>query len=198
MKYIYARHTRLFFIFQNENCQKLDDIWAKLAADWENHDIGLVARVNCDDPESENLCEEFGVVSLPVLLYGDPDSPEFYESPDLTYGTLSAFAKEHISRLPCNIQNIDNCNETVRKTLTDFMGKPREELDKLEAEIDLRVLSIEKEFDVKIADIQAEYTKVIAAFNEDLEKVRKETNYKWLQQVLHHLDLKEEAENAEL
>lgn len=183
---------------QNDDCQALDEAWTKLANDWEKHEIGLVARVNCDDPESENLCEEYGVVSLPVLLYGDPDSPEFYERDDLSYETLSAFAKEHISRLPCNIQNMDNCNETERKTLTEFMAKSRHELEEMEAAIDSRVLAIEKEFDVKIAEIQAEYTKVINAFNADLDKVRAETNYKWLQQVLHDMDMNEAAAEGEL
>ena len=154
-----------------------------------------MARVDCGELDSDGLCEEYGVVSLPVLLYGDPDSPEFYEGDDLSYEALSAFAKEHISRLPCNIKNLDNCSETERKTLTDFLAKPRQELEKMEAEIDLRVLDIEKDFDAKIAEIQAEYAKVISQFNTDLDEVRKETNYKWLQQVLHHLDLKE-AENA--
>ena len=158
----------------------------------------MVARVNCEDPESENLCDEYGVVSLPILLYGDADSPEFYESEDLSYEALSAFAKENISRLPCNLNHMDNCSDDERKALNDFMAKSRQELEEIEAEIDMRVLAIEKEFDAKIADIQAEYTKVIAAFNLDLDNVRKETNYKWLQQVLHHLDMKEEAESGEL
>lgn len=153
--------------------------------------MGLVARVDCGDPNSEILCEEYNVVSLPLLLYGDPDSPEFYQEEDLSYEALSAFAKKHISHPPCNVQNLQHCGEKERQTLTYFLNKPKEDLEQIEKQVEDRIAGVEKEFDGKINEIQAQYAQIIAEFNQEIDNLRQETNYKWLQQVLHHLDQKE-------
>lgn len=188
-----------FIRAQCEECRLLDETWEKLAADWEGHAVGLVGRVDCSDPLSDILCEEYsGVLSLPLLLYGDPDSPEFYQEDDLSYDVLSAFAKEHISNPPCNVQHLEHCGETERKTLTDFLGKSREELEQMEKQVDERVTVIEQDYDVKIAEIQLQYSELIAEFNNEIDKIRRETNYKWLQQVLHHLDQKDPSYGDEL
>ena len=50
--------------------------WEQLAQDWQGHDIGLVAEIDCTNPESQPVCEEFEVEGFPTLLYGDPRSPE--------------------------------------------------------------------------------------------------------------------------
>ena len=160
--------------------------------------MGLVARVDCNDPDSEILCDEYGIVSLPLLLYGDPDSPEFYESDDLSYEALSTFAKEHISSPPCNVKNLDACKEKERKVLTELLAKSRDELDVMEEKVDAQVAAIEEDYDTKIAEIQAQYAKVVTEYNNELDRVRRETNYKWLQQVLQHLDEKEGATGDEL
>lgn len=172
----------------------MDDTWERLADDWEGHEVGLVAHVDCDSDDTEVLCEEYGIVSLPLLLYGDPESPEFYENKDRSYATLSAFAKKHLSSPPCNIKNLHHCGETERKILSDLLEKSRAELDAMEEEADAQIAQVERKFDAKIADIQAQYKSVVAEFNTELEKARKESNYKWLQQVLHHWDEQEEQE----
>lgn len=166
----------------------MDDVWEKLAKDWEGHEIGLVAKVDCGDGNTEILCEDYDAISLPLLMYGDPDSPEFYHGEDLSYEALSAFAKEHISHPPCNVKNLQHCREDDRQALSDFLGKSREELEDIEKQVDARVSALETEFDAKIAEIQRQYAELIADFNEEIDNVRKETNYKWLQQVLLHMD----------
>ena len=185
-------------LLQNEACRALDDAFAKLSADWEGHEIGLVAKVDCSDPKADILCQEYGVLTLPLLLYGDADSPEFYESDDISYEALSAFCKENISQPPCNVRNLKNCGETERAILHDLLSKPRAELEAMEEKIDIQVSEVEKEFDDKIAQIQMQYTKVVKEFNDALDKVRKETNYKWLQQVLHQMDMLEDGLGDEL
>eukprot|EP00977_Amphora_coffeiformis_P006064 scaffold1307_cov151-Amphora_coffeaeformis.AAC.13 len=178
----------------NEECRALDDTWEKLAAEWAGHEVGLVGRVDCDSEESEILCEEYGIVSLPLLMFGDPHSPEFYEDHDRSYATLSAFAKKHISKPPCNLKNIDHCGATERKLLTELSQKPRQELEAMEEKAHEKVAEVELEFDAKIADIQAQYAQIVAEFNTELDQVRQDTNYKWIQQVLRHWDEKDEAE----
>lgn len=153
-----------------------------------------MGRVDCDSGESEILCEEYGIVSLPLLMYGDPDSPEFYEDNDRSYDTLSAFARKHISHPPCNMKNLDHCDAAERKLLTEFSQKSREELEVMEEHAHEKVAEVERKFDAKIADIQAQYARIVTDFNSELDQVRKDTNYKWIQQVLRSWDEKEEVQ----
>uniref|UniRef100_A0A7S3L0R3 Thioredoxin domain-containing protein n=1 Tax=Amphora coffeiformis TaxID=265554 RepID=A0A7S3L0R3_9STRA len=192
---VHGKSVFIFFDeFENEECRALDDTWEKLAAEWAGHEVGLVGRVDCDSEESEILCEEYGIVSLPLLMFGDPHSPEFYEDHDRSYATLSAFAKKHISKPPCNLKNIDHCGATERKLLTELSQKPRQELEAMEEKAHEKVAEVELKFDAKIADIQAQYAQIVAEFNTELDQVRQDTNYKWIQQVLRHWDEKDEAE----
>ena len=191
-----TRHLTLLIFpsslsFKNEECQALDAAFDRLAEDWRGHQIGLVAKVDCSNPDSEVICQEFGVLSLPLILYGDADSPEFYESEDKSYEAMSAFCKEHISHPPCNVQNLEHCGEAERAILKDLLSKPREEIEDLEERVEMRVAVVEKRFDADIGELQLKYNKVVKDYNEELDKVRKETNYKWIQQVLHHMDMQE-------
>jgi len=127
-------------------------------------------------------------------MYGDPDSPEFYEDNDRSYDTLSAFARKHISHPPCNMKNLDHCDAAERKLLTEFSQKSREELEVMEEHAHEKVAEVERKFDAKIADIQAQYARIVTDFNSELDQVRKDTNYKWIQQVLRSWDEKEEVQ----
>jgi hypothetical protein len=175
---------------QNPDCRALDDVWEKLGAEWQGHPVGLVARVDCGDPRSSILCEEYAFMPLPILMYGDPNSPEFYESEDKSYRTLSAFAKMHISKPPCSIYNMEHCDKKIRQILEDFMAKPTQVLDELEQKAERQIASLEQQLDEKITEVQAQYSKLIKEFNAQIDKVRDDTNYKWLQQVLHDREQK--------
>jgi hypothetical protein len=39
----------------------MEEDFEKLAADWEGDAIGLVAEINCLDPASESLCDDFKI-----------------------------------------------------------------------------------------------------------------------------------------
>lgn len=166
----------------------MHDAWEKLSVDWEGHEIGLVARVDCGDTSSEILCEEYSIVSFPILLVGDPNSPEFYLNSDHSYEALSAYAEEHISHPPCNVENLQHCRKKEREILEDLMKKSREELEAMEDAVDQLVAEVENEYDTKIADIQAMYAEVLKEYNNKLDEVRLRTNFKWLQQVLRQTD----------
>ena len=187
----------LSITLQNPACRELDQIWAQLSKEWEGHPVGLVARVDCADHRSQILCEEYAFTTLPILMYGDPDSPEFYEKEDRSFKALSAFAKEHISKPPCNVLNLHNCDQKERQLLEDLMKKPREDLEEMERKAEERIGELEKKLDAKIQEIQAQYTKLVSEFNEQIDKVRKQTNYKWLQQVLHEMDIRMAEEGVE-
>jgi Thioredoxin len=50
--------------------------WEKLAEDWKDHPIGMIAEVDCTEATGKPLCEDFGIEGFPTLVYGDPSSPE--------------------------------------------------------------------------------------------------------------------------
>jgi thiol-disulfide isomerase/thioredoxin len=42
-------------------CHEMEADFEKLANDWEGDKIGLVAEINCLDPGSESLCDDFEI-----------------------------------------------------------------------------------------------------------------------------------------
>jgi len=56
------------------HCKSLAPIWEKLADDWKSHKIGLVAEVDCTDPASEAICQEYEIEGFPTLIYGEQNA----------------------------------------------------------------------------------------------------------------------------
>jgi hypothetical protein len=50
--------------------------WEKLAGEWADHKVGLVAEVDCTQDDGQKLCEENGVEGFPTIMYGDPGGLE--------------------------------------------------------------------------------------------------------------------------
>jgi hypothetical protein len=50
--------------------------WEKLAGEWADHKVGLVAEVDCTTDDGQKLCEENGVEGFPTIMYGDPGGLE--------------------------------------------------------------------------------------------------------------------------
>lgn len=125
-----------------------------------------------------------------MILYGDPGSPEFYDDSQQlpTYADLAALAQAHLSRPPCNVDALAHCDEATRAVLTNFLGQPRAALETLETSIDQRVADVELAFDAQITEIQQAYEELITDFTLQLQTIRQETDYKWLQQVLRRMD----------
>jgi thioredoxin-like negative regulator of GroEL len=78
-------------------CHEMEDAWEKMAAEWDGHEIGLVAEVNCLD--DADLCDDFDVEEVPWLVHGNAQGPERYDG-ERDYESLSAFAKKNISVKP--------------------------------------------------------------------------------------------------
>jgi thiol-disulfide isomerase/thioredoxin len=84
-----------FFAPWCESCQEIAPAFEKLAADWEDHPVGLVAEVDCD--KQEHICDEYDIADIPAIFFGD----EEYGG-EFTYAAMSAFAKEHIGNEATN------------------------------------------------------------------------------------------------
>jgi thiol-disulfide isomerase/thioredoxin len=108
-----------FFAPWCETCQAMSMDFKHLAVDWKVHEFGLVAEVNCDGIDSEDICDDYEITNLPTILYGDRMNLELYEG-DLTYEAMSAFTKEHISHPACSIKHMEYCSEEDRRRLVEL------------------------------------------------------------------------------
>jgi len=158
--------------------------WEKLANDWNGHPIGLVAEIDCTDPESESLCETLNVEGFPTLLYGDPLAPtEYFGGRD--YDSLNTFAKVELNKAICSASNMDSCSPEERKIIKSLMDtKTKDELIELVLSVNEEIESVQGELDVYIDQINEEYEIKSQVFVDRMEELKTRTDYKWMKQVL--------------
>lgn len=171
--------------------------WEQVASEWKDHAVGLVGEIDCTAPESESLCEVFGVEAFPTIMYGDPSSPDEYQG-GRDYESLSQFAKENIGKPVCSISKPDACSEEDQKKISDLKAKSKDELLTAAGEVDDKVGEAQAELDEFIEKINDQYEEVTAEFNKKMEKLKADANYKWIRQILqteHGVDLKPHGED---
>lgn len=173
--------------------------WEKLAEDWKDNKVGLVAEVDCTDPKAESLCMEFHVEGFPALLYGDPAAPEEYQG-GRDYVSLSDFAKLHISKPICSISKPEFCSDEEKKTIETFTKKSKEELVAAADAVDELMKAAQKEMDAFIERINNEFEQQSAEHNAKVAKIKSDGNYKWIAQILqkqHGVTLKKTQDDVE-
>jgi hypothetical protein len=166
--------------------------WEKLAEDWKDHKVGLVAEIDCDSEEGRGLCEEYDVQGFPTLMYGDPHSPEQYEG-GREYEELAEFAKEHISKPVCSVRNLDFCSDDHKNIIKSLKEKSIEELQKIESDVAEAVQTAQEKYDAGLEDLNARYEAIVSEFNTQVDKVREESNFKWVQQILREAESDKET-----
>jgi hypothetical protein len=178
--------------------------WEKLANDWEKQDVGLVAEIDCTAPDSEDLCQEFNVEGFPTLLYGDPSSPEEYQG-GRDYESLSEFAKTFLDKPVCSISKTDSCSDKEKSTIAKVSALAKEELLKTADSVKSQINAAQKELDDFIDQINTQYETMTTKFNQKVDAIKADADFKWVQQALtklhgvkpHELD-GEEDERDEL
>jgi thiol-disulfide isomerase/thioredoxin len=108
-----------FFAPWCETCQAMAMDFKHVAIDWKDHEIGLVAEVDCEGIDSEDICDDYEIADLPTILYGDRTYLQTYEG-DHTYEAMSAFAKEQISHPACSMKHMEYCSEEHRQHLKQY------------------------------------------------------------------------------
>lgn len=117
--------------------------WEKLAEEWKDKS-GIVGEVDCTDPKSEALCEQFNVEGFPTLLYGDPTAPEDYQG-GRDYESLSAFAKTFLDKPVCTVTKVEACSEDQRKVIEELKTKSKDELQTTMKSVEDKVVELQKE-----------------------------------------------------
>ncbi|KAL7557475.1 hypothetical protein ACA910_002372 [Epithemia clementina (nom. ined.)] len=165
------------------HCQAMTGDWERLAAEWANSETGLVAEVDCDDDASALICDYFNIEGFPTLMYGNPRTPEPYEG-GRDFKSMSAFAKTVLTEKPCSIEDLDSCSPEVKSTIEGLMTKPKEELEKMVAEIDKKLAKIEDEHEDDMQKLQNQFDALVLAREEKVKKIRVDSGYNWLKMVL--------------
>jgi len=165
------------------HCRGMSDDWNKLADDFAGHPVALIGKVDCTSDEGQPICEDFDITGFPTLVYGDPMSAETYDGAR-DYESLSAWAKEHISKPICSLYKTDHCNAEQQKMIQSLQAKTDEELEGIIAQVESKVKEKEIEFDGKVTVIQKQYDQLVEDFNKNLDAIKEEFNYKFVEQLL--------------
>jgi thiol-disulfide isomerase/thioredoxin len=165
------------------HCKSMAPDWEKLAKDWEKNDIGLVAEVDCTEPDSETICQEFNVEGFPTILYGDPSAPEEYQG-GRDYESLSEFAKTFLGRPICGLTKTDNCSDDEKETIKKVLAMSKDDLMKVAETVKTKMNTAQKELDEFIDEINAQYEAKTNEYSKNVATIKEESNFKWVQQAL--------------
>jgi protein disulfide-isomerase-like protein len=136
------------------HCKKMAPDWEKLAGEWEGHDIGLVAEVDCTAAGKE-LCNSNGVQGFPTLKYGDPSALEDYQG-GRSYDDLSKFAKENLKPI-CSPSKLDLCDDDKKKEIETLMATSDDDLKAKIAAEEKKLEDAEEEFKAEVQKLQEKY-----------------------------------------
>jgi thiol-disulfide isomerase/thioredoxin len=164
-------------------CQELAPAWEKLAEQWKDNSVGLIAEVDCDDDDNHVLCEEMEINQYPTLLFGDPFEMELYDG-NLELEDLSEFAKEHLVTPICSPANLDACAEDEKTVITELQGRSVEELTSLEDKAAELLHHAHLDYEEEIENLQNLREKLDTSHHEKLQAIHQEYNYKHLRKVL--------------
>jgi hypothetical protein len=143
--------------------------WEKLAEEWDGHDVGLVAEVDCT-ADGKALCDANGVRGFPTLKYGDPAGLEDYQG-GRSFDDLSKFAKENLKPV-CSVANVDLCDEEKKKQIEDYLKLSVDDLTKSIEEEEKKLEKAEEDFKEAVAKLQAEYQKLSEEKDETIAAVK--------------------------
>ena len=128
--------------------------WETLATEWEGHEIGLIADVDCT-AEGKPLCDSNGVKGFPTLKYGDPNALEDYKG-GRTLSDFQKFATENLKPV-CSVTNLDLCDEEKKALIGSLMEKSEEELDAEIKKGTAQLESAESDFKAEVEKLQKKY-----------------------------------------
>lgn len=147
------------------HCKKMAPDWEKLSGEWDGHEVGLIAEVDCT-AEGKPLCDENGVKGFPTIKYGDPSSLDDYQGAR-TYDALAKFAEDNLKPI-CSPTNLAICDDDKKKQIEELMGKDDEDLEAMISTEEAKLEEAEEEFKKEVEKLQSTYTKLM----EDKDKAQ--------------------------
>lgn len=132
--------------------------WDKLTQEWQNHEVGLVAEVDCTDNSKgggKKLCEYFGIESFPTLKYGEPNDLWDYDG-GRSFEEMNDFAKENLVPM-CSVDNFEICDADTKLLLKKYVEMDVSQLkNRIEAE-EQKLKDAEKEYKAAVDQLTIQY-----------------------------------------
>merc|ERR1711982_116439 len=162
------------------HCKAMAADWEKLADEWADSDVGLVAEVDCTNEDNTPICG--GVQGYPTIKYGDPNSLQDYQG-GREYDELAAFAKDNLKPV-CSPTQLENCTDEEKAELAKYEKMSVEELEKAISDVDEAMAEAEKNFEAEVDKLQQKYDELMKGVEVKSAALQKESGYKWLKTVL--------------
>lgn len=141
------------------HCKKMAPDWEKLAGEWEGHEVGLVAEVDCT-ADGKPLCDANGVKGFPTLKYGDPTALSDYQG-GRSYSDLAKFATENLKPF-CSPTKLELCDDEKKAQIETLMAQSVEELDATIKEEEKKLAAAEDDFKAEVQKLQEKYQSLMA------------------------------------
>ena len=165
--------------------------WEKLAEDYKDSDLTLIAEVDCT--VEEELCETFEIQGFPTLHYGDVNDVQDYTG-GRDYDSLKAFTKEHLENPICSIRNKDACTQEVKDAISELEKKTVEDLHAIVEEFEKNAEEADSLLQAEIDRIEEEYQKAVEAHTAKVEQLKKGSHYTHVMALLAKMKDKDEEE----
>mmetsp|Transcript_4647 Transcript_4647/g.8847 ORF Transcript_4647/g.8847 Transcript_4647/m.8847 type:complete len:226 (-) Transcript_4647:148-825(-) len=140
------------------HCKKMEPDWKQLAEEWDGHEIGLVAEIDCT-AEGKSLCDDNGVTGFPTLKYGNPAALDDYQGAR-SFVELSKFAQENL-KPTCSVANIDLCDDETKKQIEEYLTMPLPDLESKVSELEATLEKAEEAFKEEVSKLQAAYERIM-------------------------------------
>ena len=143
--------------------------WDKLMEKYDNHDIVVVADVDCTGA-GKPLCDSRGVQGFPTVKWGTPEDLQDYKG-GRDWATLDAFTND--LQPGCSVDKADLCSSEQQQTIVELQGHTKDELQARVDNHDEQVQTIQQTFKDLVAGLQATYEKSKKEHDEKLEELQK-------------------------
>ena len=84
----------------------------------------------------------------------------------------------------CSVGKLDACSKAEKKIIADLRKKTREELDQITDNVHERITKAEETYEAAVEKLQQQFEEITKDYNKEIDSVRVETNFKWVQQIL--------------
>jgi len=110
------------------HCQSFKGSWKRLKNHYKDDDKIAFLDINCDIPEGDYVCTDFGVTGVPEVWYGDSALMEEYTG-KLDDKNIISFIETNMTDA-CSVNNVEGCPEEDRtdtaaidKLTTEYLKK---------------------------------------------------------------------------
>jgi len=164
------------------HCKAMAADWARLENDFADHNIALVASVDCSEEENDSICEDFGVEGFPTIAWGDSHSASHYTG-GRDYASMKKFADEKIVYPVCSILTVGACSDEEKADIAFVEEKTDAELLEVVTKFKEVVKEEEKEFEKWVEDLQRSYEAKMEEHSSRQGVLRAEGKIKFIEQV---------------